>query len=92
MDNISVEGTRKRVSLGDFKDTRFIFPHLKEQQLIAEHLDNECNAIDSIMNRAQHGISLIQERRTALISSAVTGKIDLRNWQNPTEAKMEFSA
>ena len=92
MDNISVEGTRKRVSLGDFKDTRFIFPHLKEQQLIAEHLDNECNAIDSIMNRAQHGISLIQERRTSLISSAVTGKIDLRNWQNPTEAKMEFSA
>jgi len=92
MDNISVDGTRKRVSLGDFKDTRFIFPHLKEQQLIAEHLDNECNAIDSIMNRAQHGISLIQERRTALISSAVTGKIDLRNWQNPTEAKMEFSA
>ena len=34
----------------------------------------------------------MQERRTALISAAVTGKIDVRNWQNPTEAKMEFSA
>ena len=37
----------------------------------------------------------MQERRTALISAAVTGKIDVRNWQNPNnnnEAKTEFSA
>ena len=40
-------------------------------------------------------IKILQERRTALISAAVTGKIDVRNWQNPNnnnEAKTEFSA
>ena len=47
------------------------------------------------MNKAQSAIQLMKERRTALISAAVTGKIDVRNWQNPNnnnEAKMEFSA
>jgi len=33
------------------------------------------------MNRAMAGIELLQERRTALISAAVTGKIDVRAWQ-----------
>ncbi|MDH0694473.1 restriction endonuclease subunit S [Acinetobacter pittii] len=94
MDNISVEGTRKRVSLGDFKDTRFVFPPLKEQELIVENLNSACKSIDLIIARAIHGIGLIQERRTALISAAVTGKIDVRNWQAPTvaEADTELSA
>jgi type I restriction enzyme S subunit len=34
-------------------------------------------------NQAYELIELIQERRTALISAAVTGKIDVRNWQPP---------
>ena len=44
----------------------------------------------------QHSLSIVDllvERRTALISSAVTGKIDVRNWQAPnaTEREMEVS-
>jgi len=34
-------------------------------------------------NRANLATGLLQERRTALISSAVTGKIDVRNWVAP---------
>lgn len=37
------------------------------------------------MNKSESAIQLMQERRTALISSAVTGKIDVRNWQNPQQ-------
>ena len=46
------------------------------------------------MNKAQSAIQLMQERRTALISAAVTGKIDVRHWQSPTvaEADTELSA
>ncbi|WP_272939580.1 hypothetical protein [Aeromonas caviae] len=33
--------------------------------------------------KAEKSIALMQERRTALISAAVTGKIDLRGWQPP---------
>ncbi len=44
--------------------------------------------------KAESAIQLMQERRTALISAAVTGKIDVRNWQAPTlaGAQTELSA
>ena len=69
-----------------------LFPPFEEQKLITEYLDNETIKIDTLIHKAESVIQLMQERRTALISAAVTGKIDVRNWQNPTEAKMEFSA
>ena len=34
-----------------------------------------------MIDNADSAISLMQERRTALISAAVTGKIDVRDWQ-----------
>ena len=37
------------------------------------------------MMQASKGIELLKERRTALISAAVTGKIDLRGWTLPSE-------
>jgi type I restriction enzyme S subunit len=46
-------------------------------------LKKKIGEIDSLIGKAKFGIELLQERRTALISAAVTGKIDLRNWQIP---------
>lgn len=43
----------------------------------------------------EHAIRLIQERRTVLISAAVTGKIDVRDWQAPeslAQVEQQFSA
>ena len=37
------------------------------------------------MKKAESAIQLMQERRTALISAAVTGKIDVRHWKNAQE-------
>jgi type I restriction enzyme S subunit len=51
-----------------------------EQILIADFLNQETNKIDVLILKAQKGIELMQERRTALISAAVTGKIDVRHW------------
>ncbi len=48
------------------------------------------------MGSAEKAIQLMQERRTALISAVVTGKIDVRNWQhlnkNNNQDNMELSA
>ena len=65
---------------------------LEEQSMIADYLDEQVQIIIYLIGKCELAIKLLQERRTALISAAVTGKIDVRNWQNPTEAKMEFSA
>jgi type I restriction enzyme S subunit len=51
---------------------------LSEQKAIAAYLDVETAKFDSLINEAQRAIDLLQERRTALISAAVTGKIDVR--------------
>jgi type I restriction enzyme S subunit len=53
-------------------------PPIEEQNQIAAALDAETNTSDSLIAEAQHAITLLQERRSALISAAVTGQIDVR--------------
>jgi len=60
-----------------------ILPTDEEQQLIVAHIDREILKFDKLVLKAEKAIRLMQERRTALISAAVTGKIDIRNWQVP---------
>ena len=67
-------------------------PPIEEQQSITTLVAKKMGVYRELTCKAESQILLLQERRTALISAAVTGKIDVRNWQNPTEAKMEFSA
>lgn len=67
-------------------------PPIEEQQAITTLVAKKMDVYRELTCKAESQILLLQERRTALISAAVTGKIDVRNWQNPTEAKMEFSA
>ncbi len=73
----------------------FYYTQLKDIKEIAKYILDIQLTYDNLTIRAEAAIHLMQERRTALISAAVTGKIDVRNWQNPNnnnEAKMEFSA
>ena len=50
-----------------------------EQQAIVNFLDCELLKIDGLVSEAETAIGLLQERRSALISAAVTGKIDVRD-------------
>ena len=55
-------------------------PPRDEQNEIAAFLKCETAQLDTLTAEAQRGIELLQERRTALISAAVTGKIDVRSF------------
>ncbi len=57
---------------------RFAFPPRDEQEKIVSHLDHETRRIDALVTKVQTSIETLQEFRTALISTAVTGKIDVR--------------
>ena len=57
---------------------RFPKPPLEEQVSIASFLDAEAARLDELLAEAQHAITLLKERRSALISAAVTGQIDVR--------------
>ncbi|MDV2484720.1 restriction endonuclease subunit S [Acinetobacter towneri] len=84
-------GGLKRVPSDYLNNFIFALPPLEEQFIIGEYLDQYLLKSEYLMNKAKSAIQLMQERRTALISSAVTGKIDVRNWQHPNEAKTELS-
>lgn len=53
------------------------FPDLCTQARIVEHIQDQHSAIDTALNAARRSIELMRERRAALISAAVTGKIDV---------------
>ncbi len=55
-----------------------LLPPLPEQRAIATFLDRETTQIDALIAKVQEAISRLKELRTALISAAVTGKIDVR--------------
>ena len=72
MDNLNTE-TLGRV--------RLPVPPTEEQIDILEYVHLVAGEFKSLIDKADSAISLMQERRTALISAAVTGKIDVRDWQ-----------
>ncbi|WP_338856414.1 restriction endonuclease subunit S [Gordonia hongkongensis] len=53
-------------------------PELGEQKKIADHLDTRCTRIDTLINKSTEMIETLREYRSALITDAVTGKIDVR--------------
>jgi len=67
-----------RASADFINEMPLAVPPFKEQNQIANYLDTQTQKIDSLIDKANQAITLLQERRTALISAAVTGKIDVR--------------
>ena len=66
-----------------FRQYRFAFPNFDEQVEVAAFLDREKKKFDRLLAETEESVRLLQEHRTALISAAVTGKIDVRS-QVPT--------
>ncbi|MCT7644112.1 restriction endonuclease subunit S [Aliarcobacter butzleri] len=60
------------------KNCSIWFPFIEEQQQIANYLDDKTSKIDTLIEKSNKSIELLREKRTALISAAVTGKIDVR--------------
>ena len=65
------------------KNSFLVYLSHKEQSQIAEFLDDKTTKIDKLANKASEAIDTLNEYRTALITAAVTGKIDVRNVELP---------
>ena len=92
INSVSHGSTVTHLRVEQVENIPVLVPSDAEIKEIHHHILIIKNKYDAIENKAHQTIQLMQERRTALISAAVTGKIDVQNWQNPTEAKTEFSA
>lgn len=74
----SVRERAPRFRFEAFKDVRLPVPPLEEQVAIIQALKTREDETTALAAEAQRAISLLQERRAALISAVVTGKIDVR--------------
>lgn len=77
--------TFKEITLEVLRNTPICVPPIDEQQEIVADLSGRLSMFASLQTKAERAMGLLRERRTALISAAVTGKIDVRNWQPPDE-------
>jgi len=62
------------------KQYRFPFPSREEQVAIIRFLDNQNGKLNALMEKVTESIDLLKEKRAALITAAVTGKIDVRDY------------
>lgn len=79
------------ISSTNIKETPLTIPPKLERAKILDHLNKKLEKLDRIEENCFSLVKLLQERRTALISAAVTGKIDVRNWVAPEAKKAEVS-
>ena len=67
------------INIGTLSAIVLAWPELSEQIEIVSFIDAETSRLDALTTEATRGIALLKERRSALISAAVTGKIDVRH-------------
>lgn len=83
---IGTAATLTYVNRFGFEEMPVSLPPESEQKEIVAYLEEKTARIDRMLELNQQTIDKLKEYRTALITAAVTGKIDLRQWQKNKEA------
>ena len=92
VDLASYGAAQKQFNVSDAIDFVFPVPPPAEQDQIANHVQKSLERFGALITKAEWQIDLLKERRTALISAAVTGKIDVRDWQPPAGESANYSS
>jgi type I restriction enzyme S subunit len=71
-------GTQQNIGMGVIGNLAVTVPPLDEQKRIALSVHAQCVRLDDLIDKTERSIELLKERRSALITAAVTGQIDLR--------------
>jgi type I restriction enzyme S subunit len=79
--SLSTGSTRQRIPLLTMVTRKCAIPPLTEQIEITKRIADLNSTLGSLLSEANASVALLLERRSALISAAVTGKIDVRGWQ-----------
>ena len=81
VDVVAYGAAQKQFNIADVVEFRFPFPPIGEQDEIGVFVEKTLSKFNGLNNSALKQIALLKERKTALISAAVTGKIDVRDWE-----------
>jgi type I restriction enzyme S subunit len=76
--SIQTGALHPHLNCGNVKQLFLPLPPISEQGQIISWLDKELASLDALSNDVSRGLSLLAERRLALIAATVTGQIDVR--------------
>lgn len=80
--NQSTNGAKMpRVSSDFIKDLDFFLPPIEEQETIAAYLDDVMGKVDALISELTKQIDELTEYKQAVITEAVTGKVDVRDYK-----------
>jgi len=71
-------GSMQNIGQSTLKNLVVVLPSFDEQKTIFQHIRRESAKLDALMQKAESAIARLTEYRTALITAATTGKIDVR--------------
>ena len=74
-------GVQNFVSLDILRNLVVLKNKIDEQKIIVDVLDSEIYKLNNVIAKTKHQITKLKEAKQSLISEAVTGKIDLRDWE-----------
>jgi type I restriction enzyme S subunit len=86
LERLTFGATLKTIGMPDVKTLATPVPPISEQKEIVEYVAKAVSRLEEMSTKTQTAIELLQERRSALISAAVTGQIDVRGLVPETEA------
>ena len=73
-----IRSTSPHVNVETIKNFWLALPPVAEQVAIAKWIDHQIEKLDQFTELSKRSIDLLKERRSALITAAITGQIDLR--------------
>ncbi|HEN3579712.1 TPA: restriction endonuclease subunit S [Yersinia enterocolitica] len=89
--DVAQYGLKEGLSLSNVSEAPLALPPRYEQDAIVKYLESIRNNYDNLSRISTVQVELLKERRIALISAAVTGKIDVRHWVAPEAREVELS-
>ncbi|MEG0869783.1 MAG: restriction endonuclease subunit S [Hafnia sp.] len=87
----AVQAAQPNLSMESLGNIPILVPPQDETKSICLEIEKQSIEFENLISKAELAIELMQERRTALISAAVTGKIDVRDWVAPNACEAEVS-
>ncbi|AHE98769.1 restriction endonuclease [Thioalkalivibrio paradoxus ARh 1] len=87
-ETLSRGGTMDVINVGTLGEIYVPVPPHAEQRGVVEWVSAQLDELGALKGEAEHAVGLLKERRSALISAAVTGKIDVRGWSAGLESEV----
>jgi len=78
LERLTFGATLKTIGMPDVKTLTTPVPPISEQEEIVEYVAKAVSKLEEMSRKTQKAVELLQERRSALISAAITGQIDVR--------------